>query len=235
MGKGSPLRAGFIPISDQITTIAKISCSRSGGVYPLLESYLVKAKLHILAHHFGQIWGLELMNKAFYGIALIGFLIPSVSIAQDNAADQELIKAGYLLSVESVRLNALRNEIAEIKRKKLVLSDNNNRQICHINMLLENLFLTATICNYESILLNAFAGMQDGQKVEQYRLHHSRLKQDTLRKLYVNFQSTLSNFTNIDDQEILELSDAVKEDMLKVLSLIEEVIDNMQDQIRDIP
>ena len=175
------------------------------------------------------------MNKAFYGIALIGFLIPSVSIAQDNAADQELIKAGYLLSVESVRLNALRNEIAEIKRKKLVLGDNNNQQICHINMVLENLFLTATICNYESILLNGFAGMQDRQKVEQYRLHHSRLKQETLRKLYVNFQSTQSNFNSIDDQEISELSDAAKEDMLKVLSLIEEVIDIMQDQIRDIP
>jgi len=175
------------------------------------------------------------MNKAFCGIALIGFLIPSVSIAQDSAADQELIKAGYLLSVESVRINALRNRIAEIKRKKLVLNDNNGRQICQINMLLENLLLTASICNYESILLNAFAGMQDRQKVEQYRLHHSRLKQDTLRKLYVNFQSTQSNFTNIDDQEILGLSDAVKEDMLKVLSLIEEVIDIMQDQIRDIP
>ena len=175
------------------------------------------------------------MKKFFCVIASVGFLWPSVSFARDNAADQELIKAGYLLSVESVRLDALRNEIAEIKRKKLVLSDNNNRQICHINMLLENLFLTATICNYESILLNAFAGMQDQQKVEQYRLHHSRLKQDTLRKLYVNFQSTQSNFTNIDDQDILKLSDAVKEDMLKVLSLIEEVINIMQGQIRDIP
>jgi len=35
--------AWFIPISVQITIIAKISCYCSGGVYPLLEGFLSKA------------------------------------------------------------------------------------------------------------------------------------------------------------------------------------------------
>ena len=171
------------------------------------------------------------MKKVLCNIALIGFLLPSVSVAQDNAAQQKLIKVGYLLSVESVRLNTIRNEISEISKKNIALNEFNNPELYHITMLLENIFLIETICLYESLLLNALESMEERKKLERYKLHYSRLKKDTLKRLYLNFKSTQSNFAKIADKEVLILSDRVKKEMLKVLSLIEEVINILQSQL----
>ncbi len=48
--------------------------------------------------------------------------------------------------------------------------------------------------------------------------------------MYLNFKSTQSNFARIGDKEILNLSDNVKMEMLKVLKLIEEEIDMLERQ-----
>jgi N-dimethylarginine dimethylaminohydrolase len=77
--------------------------------------------------------------------------------------------------------------------------------------------------------------MTENQRLEQYSLHYARLKKDTLKRLYRNFKHTQSNFARIDEQEIRALSDTVKKEMLRVLSLIEEVISILQDETQATP
>lgn len=175
------------------------------------------------------------MKTLFYSITLIGFLLPTVADAQNHAAEQKLAKAGYLLSVESVRLNAIGEDISEIRGKNWVLNELDDPKLCDVNMLVENIFWAETICLYESLLLKALEGMAAHKRLEQYSLHYARLKKDTLKRLYRNFKHTQSNFARIDDQEILALSDTVKKEMLRVLSLIEEVISILQDEMRATP
>ena len=62
------------------------------------------------------------MKNVFCKVALICVLLTSVSIAQDNAAEQKLKKAGYLLSVESSRLKILRTDLSKIRKKNFVLN-----------------------------------------------------------------------------------------------------------------
>ena len=170
--------------------------------------------------------------KPFGQIAFVIFLLSAVSLAQNNPAEEKLIKAGYLLSVESSRLNKLRNEITEIRKKKMVLNEPDNPEDMHLKMLIENILLIETICMYESLLLNTFESIEEGEKIDQYKLLYSRLKKDTLKRLYLNFKSTQTNFMSIEDSEISELSVSVKKEMLRVLRIIEEVISTLQNQIQ---
>ena len=170
--------------------------------------------------------------KSLCCIALVVFLSAAVSIAQSSPAEENLIKAGYLLSVESNRLNKLRNEITEIRKKKMALNEPDNPEDMHIKMLIENVLLIETICMYESLLLNTFESIEEREKIDQYKLLYSRLKKDTLKRLYLNFKSTQTNFMSIEDNEISELSVSVKKEMLRVLRIIEEVISTLQSQIQ---
>lgn len=172
-----------------------------------------------------------MLAKTFYYITIGIILLATASSAQENAAEQNLIKAGYLLSAESARFKVLRENIAELKRKKIALGQENSREMCHITMLITNIFWVETICNYESLLLSSLQSMADESKLENYKLLHSRLKNITLKNMYLNFKSTQSNFAMIDDQEILNLSDNVKKEMLKALKLIEDEIDMLEGQI----
>ena len=245
------------------------------------------------------------LNRLFFQIILGIFLFATVAEAQDNATDQMLIKAGYLLSAESNKLSILREKITEIRRKKIGLNPENDPELSQISMLITNLFWVETICSYESLLLSSFQdvaeakkpdyyrkqysrlknvtlkkmyfnfkstqsnfaniadpeicqmsmlitnifwiettciyeslllsslqNVAEGKKSEYYRKHYSRLKTATLKKMYLNFKSTQSNFANIQDPEILALSGNVKKELLKVLRLIEEEIDLLEDQIQ---
>ena len=169
--------------------------------------------------------------KTLYHITIGIILLTTASGAQENAAEQNLIRTGYLLSAESARLQILRENIAEVKRKKIALGQENSQEMCHISMLITNIFWVETICSYESLLLNSLQSMPDESKLEHYKLLHSRLKNNTLKNMYINFKSTQSNFARIDDQEILNLSDNVKKEMLEVLKLIEEEIDMLEGQV----
>lgn len=175
------------------------------------------------------------MKTLICKIALIGLLLPAVAVAQNHAAEQKLVKAGYLLSVESVRLNAIVGDISDIRKKNWVLNEPDDPNLCHVDMLIENIFWAETICLYESLLLKALEGMTENQRLEHYSLHYARLKKDTLKRLYRNFKHTQSNFARIDEQEIRALSDTVKKEMLRVLSLIEEVISILQDEMQATP
>ena len=175
------------------------------------------------------------MKKAFCKVALICVLLPSISIAQDNAAEQKLKKAGYLLSVESSRLKILRTDLLKIMKKNIVLNGLNNPETCHITLLIENIFLAETICTYESLLIKSLDNLEEYKKLEQYNFHYSRLKKSTLNRLYLNFKSTQTSIANIDDNEIIKLADKAKEEMLKVLQEIERVIAIFQNQNRSTP
>ena len=175
------------------------------------------------------------MKKAFCKAALICVLLTSVSIAQDNAAEQTIQKAGYLLSVESSRLQILRTDLSEIRKKELVLKELNYQQMFHITLLIENIFLAETICAYESLLLKSLDNLEENKKLEQYNFHYSRLKESTLNRLYLNYKSTQINISNINDKEIIKLADKAKEEMLKVLQEIEGVITILQNQNRSTP
>lgn len=171
------------------------------------------------------------MKTLIFSIALVGILLPALAVAQNHAAEQKLVKAGYLLSVESVRLNAIVQDLSEIRKKNWVLNELDDPKLCQVDMLIENIFWAETICLYESLLLKAVEGMAAHQRQEHYSLHYARLKKDTLKRLYRNFKHTQSNFARIDDPEIQALSETVKKEMLRVLSLIEEVIGILQDEM----
>ena len=175
------------------------------------------------------------MKKAFCKVALICVLLQSVSIAQNNAAEQKLQKAGYLLSVESSRLKILRTDLLKIRKKNTVLYGLDNPEMFHITLLIENIFLAETICTYESLLLKTLDNLEEYQKLEQYNFHYSRLKKSTLNRLYLNYKSTQTNIANIDDKEIVKLADKAKDEMLKVLQEIEGVITILQNQNRSTP
>ena len=168
------------------------------------------------------------MKKTFCIVALLCTLLTSVSIAQDKAVEQAIQKAGYLLSVESSRLQILRTDLSEITKKKLVLKELNNPQLFHITLLIENIFLAETICAYEGLLLKSLDNLKENKKLEQYNFHYSRLKESTLNRLYLNYQSTQTNIANIDDKDIIQLADKAKKEMLSVLQQIKGVITILQ-------
>ena len=164
------------------------------------------------------------MKKVFCNVALICVLLASVSIAQDIATEQRLQKAGYLLSVESIRLKILRADLLKIRKKIMVLNGLDNPQIIHITLLIENIFLAETIFAYESLLLNTLNNLEENRKIEQHNFHYLRLKESTLNRLYLNFKSTQSNIANIDNKEILQLAEKAKDSMLRALQEIKKSI-----------
>jgi hypothetical protein len=168
------------------------------------------------------------MKKILLGITLICFLLPSVSISQDNTVEQKLITAGYLLFKESNELKMLRSELSEMVKKSAGLNDLDNAGMCHITRLIENIFLVETICMYEGILLGNIPNIIESKKLKFYKLHHAQLKKDILNRLYLNYQSTQSNISNIDDKVTLQYAGKAKKEMQTTLRFIEEVIRILQ-------
>lgn len=170
------------------------------------------------------------MKKVLLIIALISILFHSISISEDIPIEQKLITSGYLLSKESNKLKLIRTELSEIMKKLLVFNELDNSLMCHITMLIENIFSTEIICMYESILLSNLQIIEERKKMEQYRLLDSRLRKDTLKKLYLNYKNIQLNYAKIDDKAILELADKAEEEMLTTLGVIEGIIKILQSQ-----
>jgi hypothetical protein len=175
------------------------------------------------------------MIKAFSKIAFLCVFLPYVSAAQDNTAELELKKAGYLLSVSSNRLEVIRTDLSKIRKKNMVLNELDNPQMFYIALLMENIFMAETICAYEGLLLKTFDNFEDNKKLEQYNFHYSRLKESTLNRLYLINRSTQANISNINNKEIRLLADVAKEEMLKVQKEIEGVMNILQNQNKSTP
>lgn len=122
--------------------------------------------------------------------------------------------------------------MAEVIKKSRELNELNNLEMCHITMLMENILLVETICMYEGILLGSMPNIEKEKKLEQYKLHHSLLKKDILKRLYLNYQGTQSCTANINDKIISEFADKAIQEMQTTLRVIEEVIDILQGQIK---
>ena len=175
------------------------------------------------------------MKKVFCTVALICVLLPSVSIAQDIATEQRLQKAGYLLSVESIRLKILRTDLLKIRKKNIVLNGLDNPQIIHITLLIENIFLAETIFAYESLLIKTLNNLEENKRIDQHNFHYLRLKESTLNRLYLNFKSTQSNIANIDNKEILQLAGKANDAMLRALQEIKKSITILGNENRSTP
>ena len=171
------------------------------------------------------------MKKVLLAIALTCFLLPSVSNSQDNTLEQKLISAGYMLYKQSNKLKMLRSDLAEVVKKSKDLNELDNLEMCHISMLMANISLVETICRYEGILLGSMPNVENEKILEQYKVHHSQLKENILKKLYLNYRGTLSCAANISDKIILGFADKCKEEMQVTLRIIEEVILILQSQI----
>jgi hypothetical protein len=175
------------------------------------------------------------MIKAFGKAALLCVLLPYVSIAQDHTAELKLKKAGYLLSVSSKRLEVIRTDLSIIRKKNMVLNGLDSPQMFYMALLIENIFTSETICAYESLLLKTFDNLEDNNKLEQYNIHYSRLKESTLNRLYLINRSSQTNISNINNKEIRLLADEAKEEMLNVQQEIEGVINILQNKTKSTP
>ena len=107
------------------------------------------------------------LNRLLCHIILGVCLLAAVAEAQDNATDQMMIKAGYLLSAESNRLSILREKITEIRRKKIGSNPEDDPELSQISMLITNLFWVETICSYESLLLSSLQDVAEGKNVSE--------------------------------------------------------------------
>jgi hypothetical protein len=155
---------------------------------------------------------------------------PSVSISQENDVEQKLITAGYFLFKASGNFKLLRSDLSAVDKKLRDLNATAKNGRCHISILAENILLVETICAYESILLGTINDIRETKKQEQFSLHHARLKEDILERLYLNYKSFQSNYAKIDDKLILEVADRAKEEMVIALQVVEHVIHILQPQ-----
>jgi hypothetical protein len=122
----------------------------------------------------------------------------------------------------------LRSDLSEIIKKSKTLNELDSKRIHPVNMLIENILLVETICMYEGIILGSTKNMQEAKKQEFYDLHLEQLQNDIMNRLYLNYQSTQSNISNIGDEAVLQIADQAKQEMQKTLRLIEEVIKILQ-------
>ena len=176
-----------------------------------------------------------LFIPSFLFLCLFFVFLSSVSIAQDIVSEQKLQKAGYLLSVESVRLKILRADLIKIRKKIIVLNGLDNPQLIHITSLIDHIFLAETIFAYESLLLKTLNNLEENKKKEQYSFHYLRLKESTLNRLYLNYKSTQSNIGNIENKEILRLAEESKDAMLRALKEINNSISILGNQTKSTP
>lgn len=117
----------------------------------------------------------------------------------------------------------------------MVLNGLDSPQMFYMALLIENIFTAETICAYESLLLKTFDNLEDNNKLEQYNIHYSRLKESTLNRLYLINRSSQTNISNINNKEIRLLADEAKEEMLNVQQEIEGVINILQNKTKSTP
>ena len=117
----------------------------------------------------------------------------------------------------------------------MVLNGLDNPQMFYTALLIENIILAETICEYEDLLLKTFGNLEYNKKLEQYKFHYSRLNEFTLNRLYLINKRLQTNISNIDNKEIRLLADEAKEEMPKIQQEIERVINILQNQNKSTP
>ena len=170
------------------------------------------------------------MKRALLTILAIGLITPSLLISQDTSLNQELTKTGYELLKGANELSFVKTELVNLRKKLLNLEELNGLELCNLSRLIENISLVEMICRYEGMILGIFHYMEEPRRVEQFKVHLRRLKEHTLKSLYLHYKATQSTLINLEDQVIIKLADQAKKEMVDAARLLEDAIKNMKMQ-----
>lgn len=166
---------------------------------------------------------------------IIAPFLPCSSIAQEISAELRIKKAGYLLSVGASRLNVIRSDLLEIRKKYSLLNESDDLGLYPITLLIKNISMVETICVYEGLLLNTLDKLEKKRKFEQYDFHYSRIEKSTLKKLYVINRSIQAYINDSEDKEVSILAMVAKEEILKIQKIFEDVMSIQYDQKNSTP
>ena len=172
------------------------------------------------------------MKRALLVIIIISLLEPNHLISQDKSIDQKLTLTGYGLLKVSNELNFIKTELAEVREKLFNLDQLDGLELCNISRLIENISLVEAICRYEGIILGIFHNIEEVHRLEQFKVHENRLKEDTLKTLYLRYKAIQATNAKLDDPIIVKLAEKAKIEMVKAAHLMEEAIKNLQSQNR---
>ena len=168
--------------------------------------------------------------SAFCKTALIvALIVPCSSRAQEIPAELKIKKARYHLSVSVSRLKIIKTDLLEIKKKYTALNRLDDSRFIPIILIIDNISMVETICVYEGILLDTFDILEEKRKLKQYDLHYSRMKNSTLKRLYLTYRNIQAYINSTNDKEISSLAIAVKDEIIEVQKRIEDIISILYD------
>jgi hypothetical protein len=167
----------------------------------------------------------EIMKRALLIILLIGFFEPNDAISQGNSVDQKISFVGYGLIKESNELRLIKADLIKAQKKLANLGALDDLKNCYLARLIENISLVEIICKYEGTILGTLLYIEENQRLGQYKVHENRLKDFTLKSLYLHYKATQPVNVNLEDRVVLDLTDKAKKELVAVTALIEEVIE----------
>ena len=170
------------------------------------------------------------MKKALLMISLVGLIGSEAAIPKENAVFQRISLIGYSLLKESNELRIIKNDLIDTKRKLIHLDDLNELGTCHMSRLIENISVVEIICKYEGLILGTLHQTDLKNRLKQYEVHKNRLKDFTLKSLYLHYKATQPDNAKVGDKVILELTNKARKEMSVVAELIEEVMEILQPQ-----
>ena len=171
------------------------------------------------------------MKRALLTIIAFSLLGSNLLFSQDTSLKPKLSKTGYELLKEANELSFIKNELTDVRKKLLNLEELDGLELCNISRLIENISLVEIICRYEGMLLGIFHYIEEPQRFEQFKVHLNRLKEHTLKSLYMHYKATQAAHANLDDQVVLEIADKARNEMVKAAYLLEDAIKNMKTQV----
>jgi hypothetical protein len=175
------------------------------------------------------------MKIAFFIITAMAVLAPSASIPLDNTVEQKILARGYSLLKASNELNIIRADVMQFSQKFKNPEGLDDLELCQITSLIENIAIAEIICKHASIILGTVQYIEADHKLAHYKILEKHFEEDALKRLYSAYQSTASVSSNLEDKEIFYFVYKAKEEMSAATSLLEEVIEVLQSQIKTNP
>ena len=168
-------------------------------------------------------------------ILLVCLLAPIDSNSQDNSVEQRISMVGYGLLKGSNELSFIKAELIDARKKNRSLGGLEDLEICYISRLIENISLLEIICKYEGTILGSLPYIDPNHRLQQYKVHQTRLKDYTLKNLYLHYKATRPVNAKLEDRVVLDLTERAKKEVVAVSALIEELIGIFESQGRANP
>jgi hypothetical protein len=86
------------------------------------------------------------------------------------------------------------------------------------------------ICKYEGLILGTLHQLDENDRLPRYKVHENRLKNYTLKSLYLQYKAIQPGNVKLDVKEVVELADKAKKEIASVGKLIEDIIKILQAQ-----